>query len=107
MGFDLDAFLGRVTELRTWKRQLPAAVACELSGDLGLVPGTGELFQQLRARLGKEEADRLDSAQSYPTSPSPSEREGARRWGVEASAGTTVAFVSLAEFGEMSCDKAT
>jgi len=106
MGFDLDAFLGKVSELRTWKEQLPGAVVCELGGDLGLVPATGDLFKQLRARLPKEEADRLDDDRPR-TAPSPSEKEGARRWGKEASTGTTVAYVSLGEFGDASCDEAT
>jgi hypothetical protein len=107
MGFDLNAFLGRASQLRTWKGHLPAAAVCELGGDLGLVPLTGELFEELRARLGKEEAERLDAAQGCRTFPSPSGTEGARRWGKEASAGTTVAYVSVGEFGDDSYDKAT
>jgi len=56
-----------------------------------MVPLTGELFGQLAARI----------------SPSASGQEGARRWGAEASASTTVAYVSLGEFGDHSYDDAT
>jgi hypothetical protein len=106
MGFDLNAFLGRASELRTWKGSLPSAVVCDLSGDLGLVPVTHKVFQELRALLPDEEANRLDAAQGYPTYPSPSYEEGARRWGSEASQGTVVAYLSVGEFGDWSYDKA-
>jgi len=106
MGFELDAFLGRRSDLQKWKGRLPSAVVCDLSGDLGLVPVTGLLFQGLRARLGTE-ADRLDASQSSRSYPPPSYKEGVRRWGVEASAGTTVAYLSLGEFGNQSHDEAT
>ena len=107
MGFDLSAFLGRVSELRRWKRRLRAAVVCELSGELGLVPATGQLLEELRARLGQEEVTRLDSAPGARTSPSPSEEEGLRRWMAEVSAGTAVAYVSIGEFGDDSYDNAS
>jgi hypothetical protein len=107
MGFDLSAFLGRVSELRTWKRKLRAAVVCELSGELGLVPATGQLVEEMRTRLGQEEVTRLDSAPGARTSPSPSEEEGLRRWMAEASAGTAVAYVSIGEFGDDGWDNAS
>jgi hypothetical protein len=107
MGFDLNAFLGRATELRARKGRLPSAVVCELSGDLGMVPLTSDVFHELRALLTMEEAKGLDAAQGYPTYPSASHEEGARRWGSEASRGTAVAYVSLGEFGSDSYDKAT
>lgn len=107
MGFDLDAFLGRASDLRQWRGRLPSAVVCELSGDLGLVPVTGKLLQELRARLGEREADRLDAAQGYRTYPSPSHKEGARRWGSEASESTAVAYVSMGEFGNQSHEEVT
>jgi hypothetical protein len=78
-----------------------------LSGDLGLVPVTGELFQELRTRLGREEADRLDATQQYPTYPSPSHEEAVRRWGLEASGSTAVAYVSMGEFGNQSHEEVT
>jgi len=106
MGFELIAFLGRTSELRCWKVRLPSTVVCELGGDLGLVPVTGKLYQELRARLGEEEASRLD-AQSPRTYPSPSYEEGMRRWGAEASANTAVAYVSVGEFGNQSHEEAT
>lgn len=105
MVFELNAFLGRTSELRTWKRQLPSAVVCELDGDLALVPVTGKLYKELRARLGAEEANRLD-AHRPGTYPSPSYEEGVRRWGAEASAGTVIAYVSVGEFGNQSHEEA-
>jgi hypothetical protein len=100
MGFDLDAFLGKTSELRMWKEQLPGAVVCELSGELGLVPLTGELFQELGAWLAKQDA-------GTGTGSSSGRKESVHRWGAKASAGTTVAYVSLAEFGDDGCDTAT
>ena len=107
MGFDLFAFLGRASEMRTWKGRLPSAVVCQLGGDLGLVPVTRKLFQELRVRMGEEEAKRLDAAEGYPTYPSAGDEEAARRWGVEASAGTVVVYVSVGEFGDQSYEEAT
>jgi hypothetical protein len=107
MGFDLSAFLGRVSELRTWKRKLRAAVVCELSGELGLVPATGQLLGEMRARLSQEEITRLDSAPGARRSPAPSEEEGLRRWMADASAGTAVAYVSIGEFGDDGWDNAS
>ena len=106
MGFELDAFLGKTSRLRTWKVRLPSAVACDLGGDLGLVPVTGKVYQELRALLGKEEANSLDASRPS-TYPSPSYKEGVRRWGAEASADTVVAFVSVGEFGNQSHEEAT
>ena len=106
MGFELDAFLGKTTELRTWKGRLPSAVTCELGGDLGLVPVTGKLHGELRARLGVEEANRLDASRPR-THPSPSYEEAVLRWGAEASAATVIAFVSVGEFGNQSHEEAT
>jgi len=51
MGFELDAFLGKTSELLTWSGQLPSAVVCELGGDLAMVPVTGKLHGELRASL--------------------------------------------------------
>jgi hypothetical protein len=106
MGFDLNAFLGRASELRLWKGELSSAVVCDLSGDLGLVPVTRKLFQELRTRLTEEEANRLDAAQGCSTYPSASHSEAARRWGSEASRGTAIAYVSLGEFGDFGYDNA-
>lgn len=106
MGFDLDAFLGRSADLRGWKRDLPSAVVCELSGELGLVPLTGALFRELVARLG-DEAARLDAAQTHRTWPSPSMKEGIVRWASAASRNTAVAYVSTGEFGDRSYEYVT
>jgi hypothetical protein len=107
MGFDLNAFLGRTSDLQAWKQQLPSAVVCELSGDLGMVPATDRLYQELRARLGADDANRLDAARGVSTWPSASGEAGAQRWALEASRGTTVAYVSVGEFGDQSYDHAT
>jgi len=106
MGFELDAFLGKTSELLTWSGQLPSAVVCELGGDLAMVPVTGKLHGELRARLGVEEANRLDASRPR-THPSPSYEEAVLRWGAEASAATLVAFVSVGEFGNQSHEEAT
>lgn len=106
MGFELDAFLGKTSELRTWKERLPSAVTCVLGGDLGMVPVTGKLHGELRARLGVEEANRLD-ASAPRIHPSPSYKEAVRRWGAEASTDSVVAFVSVGEFGNQSHEEAT
>jgi hypothetical protein len=107
MGFDLHAFLGRTSDLQAWKERLPSAVVCELSGDLGMVPATDQLYQELRARLGADEANRLDAARGVSTWPSASGEAGAHRWALEASRGTTVAYVSVGEFGDDGYDHAT
>src|SRR5262249_54780554 len=106
MGFDLNAFLGRISDMRTWKDKLTSAVVCGLSGELGLVPATQKLFGELRARLGEEEAHRMDVATGLNLYPLASHKEGARRWGAEASVGTTVAFISIGEFGDWGYDEA-
>ena len=38
MGYWLKGYLGRTTELRLWRQELPPATVFHLSGDLGLVP---------------------------------------------------------------------
>ena len=107
MGFELNAFLGRTAELQKWKEHLASAVVCELGGELGMVPLTHMLFEELRARLGEEEAKRLDAASGYRIYPSPSHAEGVRRWGLQSSRGTAIAYVSLGEFGDRSHEDAT
>ena len=88
MGFELDAFVGKVSELREWKGEFPSVVVCRLSGDLGLAPVTDEFFQEL--------------SKWYPhsTYPSTSCQDAARSWGAHASRDTTIAFVSAFEFGD-------
>lgn len=87
MGFELDAFIGRASELRKWERQLTSTVVCQLSGDLGMVPMTGELLEELRIRLGWEKVSPFDAARQYLT---------------YASGNTTIAYVSASEFGDSS-----
>jgi hypothetical protein len=91
MGFELNAFLGKTSDLRGWKDRLPSAVVCHLGGDFAMVPVTGHLAEQLRVRLGDE----------------PSHEEAVRRWGVEASGQTIVAYLSVGEFGNQSHERAT
>jgi hypothetical protein len=98
MGLELDAFLGKTGNLQRWIPVLSSAVVCPLSGDLSLVPITWDLFKELRSRIPRKEADRLDAGSH--TSPSPSEIAAAERWGARASADGPVAFVSLFEFGD-------
>ncbi len=107
MGFELDAFLGKASELKKWKAQLPSAVVCELSGDVGMVPLTGKMFGELRAWFGIVEADRLDAAQKYRSCPSASYIESTHRWAAQASAKTCVAYISMGEFGNQSHVEAT
>jgi hypothetical protein len=107
MGFDLNAFLGRTSDLQAWTKQLPSVTVCELSGELGLVPVTGKVFHELRTLIGEDAANDLDAEQSYPTYPSPSHEEGVRYWGSEASWNTSIAYISVGEFGDQSYEKAT
>lgn len=90
MGFELDGFLGRVSDLRTWKERLPSVRVCVLSGELGLVPLTGKVSQEIRAVRA-----------------SPSREQAVRGWGAEASRDAAVAFVSMGEFGNQSHEEVT
>jgi hypothetical protein len=80
---------------------------CPLHGDLALVPATSALVSELRARLGLEECARLDADQRYPVWPSPSFVAAVRHWGALASRGTTVAYLSIGEFGDHGHEEAT
>jgi len=104
MGFDLEALLGRGSELRKWKVELPSAVVCELGGELGMVPLTGKLLGELRRRLG-DEAARLDADEKHRAYPSASMNEAIRRWCAHASAAAPVAHVSTGEFGDVSYER--
>jgi hypothetical protein len=106
VGFDLEALLGRDSELRRWKRELPSAVVCTLGGELGMVPLTGKLLGELRGRLGNEAA-RLDADEKHRAYPSASMNEAIRRWCAHASATAPVAHVSTGEFGDVSYERAT
>jgi hypothetical protein len=94
MGFELDGFIGRMVYLRSWSRQLTAAVVCPLSGEIGLVPLTMQLRRELAARLGVQEQREAVF------------EEAARRWAAEASAGTVIAYFRLFEFGDRGRDSA-
>jgi HEAT repeat protein len=83
MGFDLDAFLGRASELNGWSRELPTAVVCPLSRELAMVPLTGELQLDLDA-LGESHLE----------------------FAARASRRSAVAYVNLWEFGDDSDEKA-
>lgn len=84
MGIELDGFLGELSELRKWEAGLSSAIVCPLAGSLGLVPVTGALSRELRARLG--------SLTTY--------EEGIRAWGAHASRSATIAYFSAFEFGD-------
>jgi hypothetical protein len=84
MGIELDGFLGRVSELREWEGELPSAIVCPFAGNLGMVPVTGALSQELCARLG----------------PAGTYQEGVRAWGAQASRSSTIAYFSAFEFGD-------
>jgi hypothetical protein len=90
VGFELEAFLGRVSDLRAWKERLPSVRVCVLSGELGMVPLTGNVSQEMRAVRS-----------------SPEREEAVRGWGAEASRASAVAFVSLGEFGNQSHEEVT
>jgi len=79
MGFELDAYLGRESELNGWSRELQAAIVCPLSRELAMVPFTGELQLDLDAR-----------------------GESRLEWAARASRQGAVAYVSLSEFGDES-----
>ncbi len=69
-------------------------------------PVTGDLFQELHTRLGREEADRLDATSQYSTYPSLSSGGGVRLWGAHARRKTTIAYISASEYGESSHGRA-
>ena len=71
------------------------------------MPATSALVSELRARLGLEECARLDAAQRHPVWPSPSFKAAVRHWGAIASRGTTLAYLSIGEFGDHSHEEAT
>jgi hypothetical protein len=106
VGFELCAFLGRYSDLRAWEDRLECATACELSGELGLVPVTGRLIHELRGRLGELEAARLDAAQKVRTWPSPSHEAAVAQWARDASRDTVTAYIDIGEFGNQSHDEA-
>lgn len=85
MGLELDAFLGRSSELGRWSGELPAAIVCPLAGELGMVPVTQELREALAARVWWGDP-------RY-------------RWGAFASREMAVGYVSLYEFGDTSAEK--
>src|SRR5690349_20241033 len=109
MGFELEAFIAKKSDLQTWMAQLPAVVVCDLTGELGLVPVTDKLFVELRARLDHADADQLDAAERYRSYPSPSQRRAVAAWAAHASAAaaTVICYVSASEFGDDSSEVAT
>jgi len=105
MGIELQAFLGRNTDLLTWGEQLLDAVVCPLDGELGMVPLTAPLFKELRTRLTPEERERLDLTDPHG-SPLPSEKHAAWMWAESASINTTIALIDLFEFGDAGHERA-
>ncbi len=95
MGYELHALLGDASILRRWKTALPARRVVCLGGDLGMVPITWALQQQLRARLTPGEKGAHDT--SVVSS----------RWAQEASVDGAVAYADLFEFGDWGHEKVT
>jgi hypothetical protein len=60
--YDLTAFVGKLRDLREWKvAPGPGSiVVCPLTDDLGLVPATGALFDELVSRFDRATVDRLE-----------------------------------------------
>jgi HEAT repeat protein len=79
MEFRINAFVGSLSALREWRRLIPSALVVALTDDLGLVPVTDEVRQDLRQflRAGAR-----------------SEEEVIQRWGAWASRRSTLAFIS-------------
>ena len=85
MGMEVEAFLGPVEALRGWMSQLQYAMVYSLNPQLGLVPATGDLLQELRER-------------SQATAET--DRQVAERWGGDASRACTIAYFTAYEFGD-------
>lgn len=87
MGYELQAFMAEADELRAWKRELPSALVCRLSGELWLVPLTDRLAKELLAHTG---APHLIAA--------------VHAWAAAASRRTLIGHVSGFEFGDRGSD---
>ena len=86
MGCEVDAFLGPFEVLLRWKELLPATVIFRLQDDVGLVPATGGLLQNLHS--------------FHLSNPPLSEDALVSTWGAKASKDCTIAYFSLFEFGD-------
>lgn len=84
MSYEIDAFIGRRSDLEEWKQRFPSVAVCFIGHDLALVPLTYDFLEELRTGFGLQGA---------------SEQQLAEAWGTEASRITTVAFVSAGYFG--------
>lgn len=84
MSYELDAFVGKAADLRTWEKRLASAVVYELTQGLALAPLTEELLRDISSQLGRKFH---------------SQEEAVDAWASEASRGTTIAFVSAFYFG--------
>jgi HEAT repeat protein len=89
MDFGLRAFVGPLSALRDWKRQIPSALVVALTDDLGLVPETSTFVQDLRRHL-KAEAQ--------------SDEEIIHLWGAEASKDRTLAYIFADSFEDFYSD---
>lgn len=89
MDFRIMAFLGPVSALQEWKRLLPSAAVVALTDELGLVPVTGNLRQELRRFLKAERQSDNDVIQL---------------WGAHASKDCTIAYISADCFGDFYSD---
>jgi hypothetical protein len=89
MGFELEGFLGKPSDLETWTEELPSAVICALDGGLALVPMTSDLQKALRAWAGAADSTKNACA-----------------WAKHASRRTTIAYFSAFEFGDRGSEQA-
>ncbi len=78
MDFRIQAFVGPISALRQWRREIPSAVVVALTDDLGLAPITSRFLEELRRKLKTERQ---------------SENEVIQFWGARASKGCTIAYI--------------
>src|SRR5712664_2746236 len=84
MSYEIDAFLGKSSDLRNWNEGLGATVVFNLTAELGLVPLTSDLVRALQRNWR-----RAGNPKTNWCSAGASRRQG----------GTVVAFVSANYFG--------
>ncbi|MBI5209176.1 MAG: HEAT repeat domain-containing protein [Elusimicrobia bacterium] len=65
MSYEIEAFLGRRVDLLRWTAELPSSLAASLFGELGLVPLTDELADQLRRWKGSEAAPMTEAVPGW------------------------------------------
>jgi hypothetical protein len=89
MDFRIRAFVGSLSALRDWRRQIPSALVVAMTDDLGLVSETSAFCQDLRRHL-KAEAQ--------------SDEEIIQLWGAQASKDCTLAYIFADSFEDFYSD---